>query len=87
MVKNLPATVGDSDLIPGSGRSPGVGNGSPAQYFCLENSMNSGAWHSPWGQKELDVTEHTDPRSIEDEPTISCPSRKQGSYQRPSKGF
>ena len=39
MVKNLPANVGDAEdlvLKPGSGRSPGVGNGNPLQYFCLE---------------------------------------------------
>ena len=42
MVKNLPA--GDPSLIPGSGWSPGEGNGSPCQYSCLENSMDRGAW-------------------------------------------
>ena len=31
-------------LIPGSGRSPGVGSGNPLQYSCLENSMDRGAW-------------------------------------------
>ena len=39
-VKNLPANagdVGDAGLIPGSGRSPGGGNGNPLQYSCLEN--------------------------------------------------
>ena len=39
MVKNLPATAGevrDLSLVPGSGRSPGVGNGNPLQYSCLE---------------------------------------------------
>ena len=47
MVKNLPANArdtGDTGLIPGSGRSPGVGNGNPHQYSCLENSMDKGAW-------------------------------------------
>ena len=34
----------DSDLIPGSERSPGEGNGNPLQYSCLENSMDRGAW-------------------------------------------
>ena len=34
----------DADLIPGSGRSPGGGNGNPLQYSCLENPMDSGAW-------------------------------------------
>ena len=41
-------------LIPGSGRSPGEGNGYPLQYSCLENSMNKGAWHQgycPWGHR------------------------------------
>ena len=31
-------------LIPGLGRSPGVGKGNPLQYSCLENSMGRGAW-------------------------------------------
>ena len=34
---------GDPDLIPGSGRSPGEGNGNLLQYSCLENSMDRGA--------------------------------------------
>ena len=34
----------DPGLIPGSGRSPGVGNGNPFQYSYLENSMDRGAW-------------------------------------------
>ena len=44
VVKNLPADAGDSGLIPGSGRSPGVGNGNPLHDFCQENSMGRGAW-------------------------------------------
>ena len=36
--------VGDLDSIPGSGRTPGEGNGNPLQYSCLKNSMNGGAW-------------------------------------------
>ena len=35
--------VGDPGLIPGSGRSPGEGNGNPLQYSCLENPMDRGA--------------------------------------------
>ena len=34
---------GDLGSIPGSGRSPGEGNGNPLQYFCLENPMDRGA--------------------------------------------
>ena len=42
--KNPPAKAGDakdSDLIPGSGRSPGIGNGNLLQFPCLENSMDT----------------------------------------------
>ena len=44
MVKNLPANAEDVGLIPGSGRSPGEGNGNPLQYSCLGNPMDRGAW-------------------------------------------
>ena len=46
-VKNPPADAGDArDMgsIPGLGRSPGEGNGSPLQYSRLENSKDRGAW-------------------------------------------
>ena len=46
MVKNLPANAGDTgdaSLLPGSGRSPGEGNGKPLQYSSLENPMDRGA--------------------------------------------
>ena len=36
--------VGHPGLIPGSGRSPGEGNGTTLQYSCLENPMDRGAW-------------------------------------------
>ena len=36
--------IRDKDLISGSGRSPGVGNGNPPQYFCLENPMYREVW-------------------------------------------
>ena len=36
--------VGDPGSIPGSGRSPGEGNGKPLQYSCLENAIDGGAW-------------------------------------------
>ena len=47
MVKNLLANAGDArDVcsIPMSGRFPGVGNGNPLQYSCLENSMDREVW-------------------------------------------
>ena len=40
VVKTSPANAGDMSSIPGSGRSPGVGNGNLPQYPCLENSMD-----------------------------------------------
>ena len=47
VVKNLLANAGDArdmSSIPGSGRSPGGGNGNPLQYSCLERPMDRGAW-------------------------------------------
>ena len=44
VVKNPPAKAGDAGLIPGSGRSPGEGNGNPLQYSCLETPKDRGAW-------------------------------------------
>ena len=49
MVKNLPASAGDSGdsgLIPGLERSPGEGNGNSLQYACLENPMDREAWRA-----------------------------------------
>ena len=46
VVKNLPANAGDTrdvGLIPGLGKSLGVGNGNPLQYSCLENYIDRGA--------------------------------------------
>ena len=42
--KESACQAGDAGLIPGSGRSPGEGNGNPLQYSCLENPMDRGAW-------------------------------------------
>ena len=42
--KESACNAGDPGLIPGSGRSPGEGNGNPLQYSCLENSMDREAW-------------------------------------------
>ena len=61
--KSLPANDGDAGLIPGSGRSPGEGNGNPPQCSCLGNSMGRGAWQAiVLGiAKESDTTEHMVP--------------------------
>ena len=62
MVKNLPGNAGDArnvGSIPGSGSSPRGGHDNPLQYSCLENShgQKSLAGYTPWGLKELDMTE------------------------------
>ena len=45
-VKASAYNAGDVGSIPGSGRSPGEGNGNPLQYSCLENPMGGGAWRA-----------------------------------------
>ena len=61
VVKNLPANTGDArevGSIPGSGRSPGEGNGNPLQYSCLENPMDRGAWRATVHRvARIDMTE------------------------------
>ena len=42
--KDSACNTGDLGLIPGSGRSPGEGNGNPLQYSCLGNPMDREAW-------------------------------------------
>ena len=58
---NAGDVAGAAGSIPGSGRSPGNGNGNPLQYSCPENSMDRGAWQAPvhtvHGVAELDTTE------------------------------
>ena len=57
--KEPACNVGDLDLIPGLGRSPGGGHGNPLQYSCLENprGLRSQAGYSPGGCKQSDKTE------------------------------
>ena len=59
MVKNPRTNAGDVGSIPGSGRSPGVGNDNPLQYSCLENPMDREAWQATVHEveKESDMTE------------------------------
>ena len=44
VVNNSAANAGETGLIPGSRRSPGIGNRNPPQYSCLENPIDRGAW-------------------------------------------
>ena len=57
--KESTLNTGETGLIPGSGKSPGEGNGYLLQYSCLENLMNRGAWWATvrGGHKESDTTE------------------------------
>ena len=57
--KESACNAGDLGSIPGSGRSPGEGNGNPLQYSCLANPHRerSLVGCSPWGRKESDTTE------------------------------
>ena len=57
LIKESACNEGDPGSIPGSGRSPGEGNGYPLQYPCLENphGQRSLVGHSPWGCRELDT--------------------------------
>ena len=56
--KESTCTAGNLGSIPGLGKSPGGGHGSPLQYSCLENphGQRSLAGYSPWGRKESDTT-------------------------------
>ena len=58
VVKNLPASSGDTNLILDLGRPPGEGNGNPLRDSCLENPTDGGAWRATVhrGAKELDMT-------------------------------
>ena len=44
-LKASACNTGDPGLIPGSGRSPGEGNGNPLQYSSMENPVDGGAWY------------------------------------------
>ena len=66
--KESTCDVGDLGLVPGLGRSPGGGHGSPLQYSCLENppGQRSLAGYGPQGHKELDMTKATESACITD---------------------
>ena len=47
LVAQIACNAGDPGSIPGLGRSPGEGSGTPLQYSCLENPLDRGAWRVP----------------------------------------
>ena len=60
--RKFACNTGGLGSIPELGRSPGGGHGNPLQYSCLENlhGWSSLVGYSPWGPKELDLTEGTE---------------------------
>ena len=59
LLKNPPTNAGDTGSIPGSGKSPGDGNGNPFQYSCLGNPTHREVWWATvHGVAESDMTEH-----------------------------
>ena len=90
VVKNLPANAGDaggSGLIPGSGRSPGVGNGNPLWHSCLENAKDRGAWQATvYGviKSQTQLSMHVIPISISRLFQFSFPLRSPQSIEQSS---
>ena len=72
--KESACNAGDLGSIPGSERSPREGNGTPLQYSCLENphGQRGLADYSPWGRKELDMTEQLSRWLSGKESTCQC---------------
>ena len=58
MAWNLPDNAEDTGPLPGLERVPGVGNAHPLHYYCLENSMDRGAW---WAAVHGDKRSRTQP--------------------------
>ena len=80
-------TLRDTGSIPGSGRSPGVGNGTPLQYSCLENHMDRGAWWTmshrvAKSQRRLKQLSTARPEYLKVKVAQSCPTlmRAHGLY-------
>ena len=70
MVKNPHTNAGDTGLIPGSGRSPGGGNGNPLQCSCLENPMDRGDWRLQSVGSQKIGTQLKQQYSIVEEPQV-----------------
>ena len=92
MVKNLPVSAGDTKdagSIPGSGRSPGEGNGNPLQYSCLENPTDRGA-RPATVHKAAETQTQLGTHNLSNTPTFKLvilqPELAQRSLVRPRKG-
>ena len=80
IIKSLPVTRETQSSIPGSGRSPGEGNGNSPQYSCLGNPMDGGAWramvHRVTVRYNLE-TEHVCTKGLKNNPRCKqCPSKR-----------
>ena len=84
VVKNWSSSAGNLGLIPGSGRSPGEGNGNPLQCSCLGNPTEGGAWRATVHGviKELDIIEHTHTHTHK---SNICKSKQQLQSRNPDK--
>ena len=60
VLKSPPANAGDAGMIPGLGRSPGGGNGTPIQYSCLENPMDREVWQAAVHEVTKSQTQESD---------------------------
>ena len=67
--------------IPGSGRSPGEGNGNPLQYSCMENPMDTGVWRaSLWGRKRVRHDLAIKQQNKSDNTILSCQVHSKNHY-------
>ena len=76
MVKNPLAKSGntrDMGSVPGLGRSPGVGNGNPLQYFCQENPMDREAWQATVHGVASSQTQLSDEAQVSVITTVATP--------------
>ena len=79
LIKNLACNAWDAGSIPGSGRSPGEGNGNPLQYCCLENPMNQkteepdGLQSMGWQWVRYDLALNSNNKFSQDLPQLSFP--------------
>ena len=67
--KEFTCNAGDQGSIPGSGRSPGGGNGNPLRYSCLENPMDRGAWWTTVHgvtKSQPELSDYTNTESVHD---------------------
>ena len=79
-VKHTPAQAGDVGLIPGSGRSPGEGNGNPLQYSCLDNPTDRGACWASHGVAKSRTCLSTSTTTLTRPFPMRRPRRKGGTF-------